>query len=70
MPIDPSRTLVIYAHGGGGYLGFELPAAGGGGQATPLELWSYDLANPRTEIDFWATFDAWISAVLEDMALR
>jgi hypothetical protein len=70
MPIDPDRTVVVYAHGGGGYLGFELSAVGENGPATPLQLWSHDLTNVHKHIDFWATFDGWTVAVLEDMALR
>lgn len=70
MPIDPARTLVVYAQGGGGYLGFQLPPPGAEGLATPLELWSRDLAHPRVGIDFQARFDAWTSAVMVEMTLR
>lgn len=38
MPIDPARTVVVYAQGGSGYLGFELPASEEEGEAIPLEL--------------------------------
>jgi hypothetical protein len=70
MPIVPERTVVIYAQGGGGYLGLQLPGSGEKHPVTPLELWSHDLANPQVGIDFWTAFDEWTSAVLVEMALR
>jgi hypothetical protein len=70
MPIRPEQTVVVYAQGGAGYLGFELPVSTKVGEATPLMLWSYDLANPRIGIEFWDVFDELTSVHFLDLALR
>jgi hypothetical protein len=70
IPIDPDRTLIVYAHGGGGYLGIELPAGREQGKAMAVEIWSRDIVNPTINLDFWMAYDEWTSAFFVEMGLR
>lgn len=65
LPIDYTKTIILFTNGGSGYIGFELPEDNEIKETTPLIFWSNKPTEPELNIKFWTIFNTWISIDLQ-----
>jgi hypothetical protein len=65
LPIDYTKTIILFANGGSGYIGFELPEDHEMKEPRPLIFWSNKPTEPNLDIKFWTIFNTWISIDLQ-----
>ncbi|HLP88951.1 MAG TPA: SMI1/KNR4 family protein [Nostocaceae cyanobacterium] len=63
LPINYTKTIIVFTNGGSGYIGFELPELDR--EPRPLIFWSDKPTQPDLDIKFWTIFNTWISIDLQ-----
>ncbi|MTJ10907.1 MULTISPECIES: SMI1/KNR4 family protein [unclassified Anabaena] len=65
LPLNYTKTIILFANGGSGYIGFELSEDNEMKKPRPLIFWSNKPTEPDLDIKFWTIFNTWISIDLQ-----